>query len=388
MAVRKKKTTRARNGTDSAADRVVDSLDESAGAEDLGPPAGFERARLSFGKNEELIRMKVMRVTQDGSEESLQTFEFDPETHDEDFLRDRFGSGRYRLRFLGADWGYKMVLTVRVGDIPGASPVDPVPLPGAPFDPLPYFMREAEKSREQFNTMVVAMLGKSDGGGGNEALVALIKAQSEQNTALLEKLVNRGGSSSSDGVDTVLKALELGMTAVSDIKVDSDGGWVSALRGVAKDLGPVLQQLIAQKQGAGVVPPPGPAGGGQLPPGAVAPPAQVTPTSSVQPSEVFRGLLTRYAPIALQVAREGQPPVEFAGQLLDSIGVNFHPLFDSLQAHDLVALQPELGGVMWKNPVDGTDTRWIDEVVQLLHTRDWGVAEETEEATKEATEGA
>lgn len=375
--VRKKKTT--------VDGRVKKSSNESMGAsmdvgaeEDLGPSVGFDRARASFGKTEELIRMNVLRVTQDGSEESLKTFEYDSESHNTEFLREHFGPGKYRLRFVGEDWLYRMVLTVRIGEIagvPGGGPSPAVASSASPgFDPLPYFMREAEKSREQFNTMIVAMLGRSEGGGkGNEALVALIKAQSEQNTALLEKLVNRP-SGSNEGVETVMKALELGMTAVADIKMDSDGGWVSALRSVAKELGPVLSQ-IAQKQGAGAPSPP-PSDASPL-----GSPSLASPPSVPDPSgaDTFRGLLLRYAPIALQVAKEGLPPVEFAGQLLDSIGVNFHPLFDSLQANDLVSLQPELGTVIWKSPVDGTESRWIDVVVQLLHKRDWGVQDDEEE---------
>jgi len=403
MTATKKKTEREPSPLVEAWGSAGGTVAEGGGG---GAEDGFLQARVAFGKAEDLVRVTFYRKCPDSVEESLGSFEYDPDVHTEDFIRRTWGAGDYRLRFADQHWRWIGSFSVRIGE-----PVKP--LGDAPatstFDPLSYFTSESQKKSDQLNQVMLTILAKSgdSGSGSSEAIVALIKLQGDQamraeernsvqavraeerNSVLLEKLIDRptGGG----GTEAVMKALELGMGVVADIKTDSEGGWVSVLRGVAKELGPALSQMM-QKQAAaaGAVPPPpsAPSGGGpgapvyQFPPppgGGVPPPPQLaTETATpVQQEDVFRGLLKRYAPIALQVAKDGAPPVEFAGSLLDSIGVSYHALFDSLQAHDLVSLQPELGSVSWKNPETGAEGPWIDEVVRLLHTRDWGLEDDS-----------
>lgn len=151
-------------------DERTAALADERSAEDADA-LGMEKARIAFGKTEQSLQMKVYRSTPEG-DEALQSFEYDPDVHTEDFLRERFGAGKYRVRFRDlSSWKYLGQFTVRLGAVPGE------PLPGAAppaaaqpagFDPLPYFMHEAEKKSDQFNQVMLAILAKggSSGDGG------------------------------------------------------------------------------------------------------------------------------------------------------------------------------------------------------------------------------
>lgn len=360
---------------------AIDDGDDDAGGNAAGEAAetlpldGFERVRAAFGQEHEPLKMKVMKVERDGTEGVLETFEWNPDVHGEDFLRQRYGPGKYRLRFINARHRSVTSVTVTISELPEDAGKSLSSSSGG-FDPLPYFMRQAEQSREQFNQMVLAMLaakeGGSGGGGGSEALIAMVKAQADTQSAILQQLLQRSPAST-NGVESVLKALETGMSVVSDLKADSEGGWVSAIRSVAKELGPALTELMQrqqqqnqqrQQQQQQSYPQNPPAG--SLP--ETTTPAQPTQLSA---DDAMRGILARYAPVALQAAQANRVPTDFAAELLDSVGVSFHYMFDSVTAGDLVSLQPELGGVKWKNPETGVERPWVDEVIDLLHTRDW-----------------
>ena len=375
---RKKTTTKQTllNSDDDSGEQTGEQVEDQA--EGTVPLDGFERVRAAFGKDSEPLKMKVMRIDRDGSEGVLETFEWNPDVHGEDFLRARYGPGRYRLRFLNTRHRTMTTVTVTVSPLPeDASSLTASGGGGGMFDPLPYFMKEAERSREQFNQMVLAMLAKGSGGdgGGNEALVAMIKAQSDVNAAIMQRLLERPPAATG-GIESVLKALELGMGAVSDIKSDSEGGWVSALRSIAKELGPALTEIVKQgQQRPGQPVAPGASAPAQVAQFPSAVPPAASPPSSVPVAtegEAMRGLLARYAPIALQAAKEGRAPTDFAATVLDSVGIAFHHMFDSVTSQDLVGLQPELANVKWKNPETGDERLWVDEVIDLLHTREWG----------------
>lgn len=351
----------------------------------------FDRARLSFGKDTgEVIRVKFALCSPDGGEKHLETLEYDPEVHTEEFIRSRYGPGRYRLRFVGgSDWRYRMAFTVDLAPLPssssGALSSSPAPA-SAPsnFDLLEYFKRDSERARAEFNQLVLAVIGRpSPAGSGDSGIGKIVEVLGSQNAKLLEIMLSRSSSPAGAGaVDVVLKALELGMQTVSEAKADQEGGWVSAVRGLARDLAPVLSQLVTQRGIApGALPggAPAPAAVAVPPPGNVvafpAPGSPVPPAAAV-PDSVFRSMLTEYAPAVLQAARVGQAPIDFAGSVLDSVGVLYHPLFDSLTSNDLVSLQPELGQIRWIDPETQADAGlWIDLVVQLLKSRDFGEEE-------------
>lgn len=348
--------------------------DEREIAEDDKTIDAFDRARLAFGKaSGELIRVKFAMVSPDGGEKHLETLEYDPDTHTEEFIRARYGPGRYRLRFIGPDWRYRQTLTVDLAPLPGGGASAPGSVSsGLPrdFDPLVYFMHEAEKSRTEFNQVVLAVIGKGAGGGGGDGLAKMIEVLGNQNAKLLELMVARGSAAPAGGaVDVVLKALELGMDAASNAKSDQEGGWVSALRGLARDLAPVLTQVVNNRTAPPAAPPAAPA-----PPALPSSAGPSSPSITLAPgSDPLRTLLPQYAPLIVQAARDGKSPVEFAGEVLDSIGVSFHPIFDSLTAHDVISLQPELGQIRYIDPASRQDVGlWAELVVDLLRRRDFG----------------
>lgn len=351
----------------------------SANVPESGSTDVFSRAMAAFGADPDGIKLQVFRMESGEDDAWLEAFDYDPELHDAEFMRTRFGPGKYRLKFRDRDYRYKMQQKISIAARAG----DPDPASSSPASAsyndrlLEILLADRNRSEENFTKLVTGLLLRdSNGGGAGSSVNKLMEVMSAQNTALLNTLLTaRSGGSPGE---SILKALEAGLRVASEVKSDSEGGWLGFAKSLTRDIGPVLAQVLSQRPPVatpvpGVTVPTAPATAGAISPPSSPEVSSSSPSSPSSPApddvntvaSTFQGYLTRTLPIVEAWAKEGMDPADAAGEILDSVGLAYHPLFDSLQIQDVLTYQPSLGEFQTH---DGR--RWIDQVLDHLRNRE------------------
>lgn len=382
--VQKKATTKRRAALEDP-DPGVDTGEDAAlksGDTDI-----FSRATAAFGADPDGIKLQVFRMELGEDDAWLDAFDYDPEQHDAEFLRVRYGAGKYRLKFRDRNYRYVMSQKIAIAPRPGDDPIPSSAGGGGSDRLLEMLIVDRNRSHDDFTKLVTGLLLREGGSSSDGPVTKLMEVMSAQNSALLNAMLLNRSAAVGPG-DTVLKALEAGLRVASDVKSDSEGGWLGVIRSLAKDLGPVLTEVMAQRPPPVPRPPappvPGapvslPSGPPAVPPPSEPPPSEPPPITAASPPDdpalvaaTYESFLKRTLPVIDSWASQGMDPREAAGEILDSVGVAYHPLFDNLSAADVITLQPSLGS--YKTHDGGN---WLEQVLGHLSKReDWTATDE------------
>lgn len=317
----------------------------------------FERARLEFS-GASRVKLTIYRYD-DGETSYLKRVDYDPETIDEEWIRKRWGAGAYQLRFLDSEnpqSRWSRVVTI--------APDAPTAAAGAAGNQSSdHFLLET--LRRQNEILLQAVIGRAGApaSSGGDVLGKIVEGMQAQNTALLQASLAR-----TDMSGTLLTFFEKGLQIAADAKSESEGGWLSQIGRVAKDLLPALQEVAKMRADApraypgGVTPttprnPPPPgllvagkptngetlAGAGAPVSGGFVATAPAPPPLETE-SDVLEQSIRSFAPQILEAIQQGSTPEDVASAILDAIPPRFYGEFSAVTPELVFRAAPELAG--------------------------------------------
>lgn len=301
----------------------------------------FERARAEFSASDVgELKLRVDRYEEgEQREKYLRQVNYNPEVHNNDWIRKTWGPGSYLLRFYDSTRrGWSKVVDL-AADAPLATPPAPT---GTAHDELFAMLRE--QNAVMMQALLAGRTAPAAGGMAEGVLLKLLEGNNELNKTLLSSMLNRG-----DTTATLLSTVE-GITKVaSELSSEQDGSWLGTIRAIAKEFMPVISQMV---QARPRVAPGAPA----LAAGAPPPPAG--------PGDMMHFLdevLRQYAPALLNAAQQGASAEDVADDILGEVPPKYYPMFDSLAADRILALEPRLSPYQ----------TFVAEIVRLLKQRDF-----------------
>lgn len=339
----------------------------------------FELAVEEFGGSPS-IKLQVYRYDDDGHQAYLRQVAWNPEHHDLDWVRSKWGPGTYLLRFHDRNQRNhtrSKVVTIAADTSSAPPPASSAPSPTAANDATRELL---EVFRKQNELLLSAIIARKEGGGessSSEILLKALEGNQTLNNTLLSHALSRG-----DTTTQIFEVFQRGLQLASELKTESEGGWLTGLRGVAKDLMPVIQEIVKQRANAPIpvesrpVPPPaalnaprvanapldGPAGmpanrERQEPEAERPRTAQGAGQSEAEMAkQTIQMFLGATAPMLAAAAQRGESPQNVADELLGEIGPNYYPLLAELTANQVIDQAPMLG----------QHRRFVEEVLQAI----------------------
>lgn len=320
-----------------------------------------------FGADVAGISLQIYRLSPDDPKPHyVKAIAFDADVHSLDWIRRHFGAGEYQLRFVrGRGPGDSKTVTVAI------DPETLTPQAGAAVPLQDEFLK---LMREDRNLFLTALLRERTPLAGAPAQDMSLWLKMLEGNQARELEVLRAALGKGDLSGTVLDVAQRVVGLIGEGRAEGgEGGWLSTLRTVIKELGPVLQQMARPTVpamrvlpgGGPVVSFPAPALPATAPAFEPAPPAPPQPGPSAPPvppapptgDQLLAAFLRTASGEIFPAARRKENPEETGDWLLGEVAPNYYPLITELTYDRVIALEPSYREL---------DRAWLEKVIAAL----------------------